>query len=436
MHNIAARRGIGLGLALASVATALAARDDAFEFPFIPFDHKAIQYAKGEADDPIARLQKKIDSGAVKLEYESNRWGYLRSLLKNLGVNVDSQTLVFSKTSFQGPRISPQSPRALYFNDDVAIGYVQGSDVMEAVGLDPKQGIEFYTLDNDKTDKPQFLRRTDACLSCHLGPPSLNVPGLLVTSVIPSTDGSVRVPAAGLITDHRSSLDQRWGGWYVTGTGPQHNGNAVAPHPDQPGVLDRRNSQDVTSLAGRFDTTAYLTPTSDIVALMTLEHQTRMTNLMTRIGWEARIAAEDGKTDEFSKRMASLADQVVNYMLFAEEAKIWEPIRGVSTFTSTFPQRGPQDKLGRSLRDFDLNTRMFKFPLSYMIYSEAFDHMPELVRKQVYQRLYEVLSGRDQTRVFARLSAADRRAILEILRATKPDLPAYWKADAEPGRGY
>ncbi len=434
MHNI---RRLGLfGLVLGLAALALAARDDAFEFPFIPLDHKAIQYPDGPADDPVARLQKKIDRGEVKLEFDSNRWGYLRSLLKNLGVNVDSQMLVFSKTSFQGTRISPQKPRALYFNDNVAIGYVQGSDVMEMIGLDPKQGVVFYTLDNDKTEKPQFLRRTDACLSCHLGPPTLNIPGILVTSVIPSTDGSVRVPAAGLITDHRSSLDQRWGGWYVTGTGPQHNGNAVAPHPDQPSVLEKRNSQDVTSLVGRFDTSAYLAPTSDIVALMTLEHQTRMTNLMTRIGWEARIAAEDGKTKEFSSRLESLAGQVVSYMLFADEAKIWEPIKGVSTFTATFPQRGPRDKLGRSLRDFDLNTRMFKYPLSYMIYSEAFDNMPEPVRKQIYQRLYEVLSGQDQSPMFARLSSADRRAILEIVRDTKPGLPSYWNAGAEPRRGY
>jgi hypothetical protein len=429
------RLGIAFILALASVFAVLAATDDAFEFPFIAFDHKAIHYGKEVTDDPIARLQKKLDSGEVKLAYEPNRWGYLRSLLKNLGVNIDSQMLVLSKTSFQGSRISPQSPRALYFNDSVAIGYVQGSDITEVLALDPKQGAVFYTLDNDKTAKPSFLRRTDACLSCHLGPPTQNVPGLLVTSVVPSTDGSIRFPAASLITDHRSSLDQRWGGWYVTGTGPQHKGNAVAPRPDQPSVLDRRNSQDVTSLVGRFDTTAYLAPTSDIVALMTLEHQTRMTNLMIRIGWEARIAIEDGKTEQFHTRLTSLAGQVVDYMLFAEEAKIWQPIQGVSTFTATFPQRGPHDKLGRSLREFDLNTRMFKYPLSYMIYSEAFDNMPLLVRDEVFHQLYEVLSERDKNPIFARLSEADRRAILEILRDTKPNLPAYWKADPGPAPG-
>src|SRR5713101_2845413 len=65
----------------------------------VPLDHKAIQYAELRADDAVARLEKQIEKGAVKLEFQRNRWGYLPSLLKQLGVNTDSQVLVFSKTS-------------------------------------------------------------------------------------------------------------------------------------------------------------------------------------------------------------------------------------------------------------------------------------------------------------------------------------------------
>jgi hypothetical protein len=157
------------------------------------------------------------------------------------------------------------------------------------------------------------------------------------------------------------------------------------------------------------------------VALMTFEHQTRMTNLITRIGWDARIAQHDG-----GKLMNSEIEELVNYMLFVDEAPLRAPVAGVSTFAKTFVQRGPRDTQGRSLRDFDLRTRLFQYPLSYMIYSAAFDHLPETARERIYQRLYDVLTGKDQSQPFARLAADRRRATLEIVRDTKANLPSYW----------
>jgi hypothetical protein len=195
--------------------------------------------------------------------------------------------------------------------------------------------------------------------------------------------------------------------------------------------FDSSNSQNLISLQGKFDTAPYLEPTSDIVALMTLEHQTRMTNLITRFGWETRIAQAEGKLEAFQERLNFGVDQIVSYMLFAEEAKIRDPIVGNSTFTKTFPQRGPRDKKGRSLRDFDLQTRLFRYPLSYLIYSETFDSMPDLVREQVYRKLYDVLTGRNTNPKFARLSAVDLRNLREILLDTKPGLPSYWRTDPE-----
>jgi hypothetical protein len=423
-----------LGGMSVALVFAFEAHDDAYNFPYIPMDHSAIDYLSRTPDDPVARLQKRFDRGEVKLDYEPNHDGYLPGLLKALQVNQDSQMLVFSRTSFQAYRISTKAPRALYFNDSVAVGFVQGGDMMEFAALDPKQGVNFYTMDVRKSAAPSFVRRNDECIACHLIPGTLNIPGLVVSSVITTPEGLLRFPGAGLIIDSRSPIENRWGGWYVTGiTGDvPHRGNAVAPDPDHPDMLDLRDTQNLIDLSTRFDTTRYLAPTSDIVALMTLEHQTRMTNLITRIGWEARIAQRDGKLQEAQSRLDFVADELVSYMLFAGEAKIREPISGVSTFTKTFPERGPRDKQGRSLRDFDLHKRLFRFPLSYMIYSEAFDSLPDIAKQKIYRRLYDVLSGRNQNLRFGTLGAEDRQAILEILRDTKPGLPTYWIAGAQP----
>jgi hypothetical protein len=387
-------------LLLAGVTLAAAQRlEDTIE---LPLEHKAIQYAELAADDPVARLQKQIEKGEVKLEFQSNRWGYLPSLLKNLGVNIDSQVLVFSKTSFQADRISPARPRAIYFNDNVSVGFVQGADVLELASLDPRQGVIFYTLDARNAAAPDFSRRDD-CLSCHGGPQTLAVPGRMVSSLYPA--GQRGLHPGSFLTDHRTPLEDRWGGWYVSGT---------------------LGAQRHAGLAPQFDTSAYLAPTSDVVALMTLEHQTRMTNLMTRIGWEFRIAKEDGKLEASRSQLDAAVDDMVTYMLFADETPIREPIQGVSTFTKTFSERGPRDKQGRSLRDFDLQKRLFRYPLTYMVYSEAFDRMPDIARERVYQRLHDVLTGKEVNPKFARLSAEDRRAVLEILRDTKPNLPVDW----------
>jgi hypothetical protein len=434
--NARGRIVCGMSLfAVAGITTVLAEMD---QNSWVPVDEPAIQYGELPIDDPVARLAKQIDNGKVTLDYAPGV-GYLPSLLKNLGLNVDSQILVFSKTSFQNAKISPSAPRALYFNDHVTVGSVQNGDVLELASLDPKQGVIFYTLDVKRAAKPTFDRRSD-CLQCHQGITTLGVPGIMITSVFPSGDGTPAFRGAALATDHRSRFEDRWGGWYVTGqSGTQrHIGNAVGHDSAHPKDLDMTNTQNLTTLGRRFDASKYLAPTSDIVALMTMEHQTRMTDLIIRTGWDARVAehaaGQKGTLDAAAnERINGDVEALVAYMLFADETHLYEPIKGVSTFTTTFPQRGPRDHQGRSLRDFDLQTRMFKYPLSYMIYSEAFDGMPAIVRDRVYQRLYDVLTGKDTSKTFARLSENDRRAIMEILLDTKPNLPGYWKASAPAG---
>ena len=376
--------------------------------PNIPADHPAIHYATGDSlEDPVARL---IRSKA-HLAFREGGLGYLPDLLSKLGVNVDSQALVFSKTSVQANKISPRNPRAIYFNDEVAVGFVRGATSMEIAAADPKQGIVFYTVEGDGTSEPVIARHQD-CLHCHQGAATQGVPGVFIGSVFPGPTGLPNRSQA-IITDHRTPFADRWGGWYVTAkSGEQPDrANSVAPDPDQPEVLEREGMQNLTSLVRKFDVSGYLASTSDIVALMTFEHQTQMMNWITRIGWDVRTGANAD----------SDADALVRYMLFEDEAPLKAPVEGVSTFTQTFPRRGPRDSQGRSLRDFDLQTRLFRYPLSYMIYSAPFNALPPAALERIYRRLYDVLSG-----------PRGNAAILSILRETKPDLPSYWREAAKP----
>lgn len=374
----------------------------------------------------MALLEKKLRAKQVRLAFDRNGWGYLPSLLKQLDVKI----LVFSKTSFQASRISRDTPRALYFNDEVAVGFVQNSEVLEFISMDPNLAANFYTLEIRRSDNPSFARR-DVCLQCHQGPATQGVPGIFVSSVYPGPSGMPSFRSGATATDHRSAFDERWGGWYVTGThGAQsHMGNAVAPDPQLPQVLDLRGTQNLTSLARRFDTKPYLMKTSDIVALMTYEHQTRMMNLMNRIGWETRIAEHGRKlSGEVRAHIDAEIEDLAGYMLFADEMQTREPVAGVSTFSQTFPRRGPRDSKGRSLRDFDLQKRLFKYPLSFLIYSRTFDALPDDARDRILRRVFDVLSGRNTSAKFARLTTEDRKNVLEILRDTKPNLPAYFAA--------
>lgn len=367
-------------------------------------DHPAIRYFEDAGDNPVSRLahdpNAKIDS--------------LTALLQALKINPDTQALVFSKTSFQAPKISPRNPRAIYFNDQVAVGYVPGGDGIEVAVADPRQGTVFYTFNPKKGG----FQRGAVCLRCHQGPATLGVPGMFIGSVFPNSAGQPYGQNA-IITDHRTAFAERWGGWYVNAKhGEQRDrANSVAPDPAEPENLDTEGHQNLPTLAAFLNPAPYLRPFSDIVALMTFEHQTQMQNFFTRLNWESRA----GKVEE-----ADVA-ATVDYMLFIDEAPLVEPLEGVSPFSKDFAARGPRDRQGRSLRDFDLKTRLFRYALSYGIYSPAFDALPDAVREDLYRRLYQVVSGKDQSRKFAKLSDQDRRAIREIVTDTKKGLPDWWK---------
>jgi hypothetical protein len=408
----------------------------------IPFERAPISYLTAAADDPVANLEVKLQSGSASLRHEG-RTGYLRSVLSLLDVPVSSQVLVFSKTSFQRNRIAPETPRAIYFNDDVYVGYVQGSDVLEFSAADPSLGGTFYLLEQAKSQRPAFLRQTHDCLQCHASAKTQDVPGHLVRSVYPEPSGQPAFNAGTFTISHESPLKERWGGWYVTGThGKQlHMGNLLVSDREHPEKVDLRAGANLKDLSGKFEAKAYLAPGSDIVALMVLEHQAKMHNLITLTSFQARLAIEysreinkalgepvDAMSESTARRFQAPAEELVKYMLFADEAPLTDPVRGTSSFASDFAAKGPRDGRGRSLREFDLNSRMFRHPCSYLIYSKAFDALPAPAKERVYFRLWEVLSGKDRSETFARRTPEERAAILEILRATKPGLPDYWKA--------
>jgi hypothetical protein len=385
-------------------------------------------FAADAADtDPLTRLNGQLERGETTLEYRE-RGGYLPSLLEHLDLNVDSQTLVFSKTSLQQRIIGPDNPRAVYFNDQVSVGTVPGGEVFELLALEPSRGIVFYTLDTKRTDRPRLERRGTECFFCH-GLGNKGAPALVVASVFPNPDGVPAYTSTFIDTiDHRTPFDQRWGGWYVTGThgSQKHLGNAVAADPLRPLDLELANTQNLTTLAGKFDLAKHLSPWSDIVALMTLEHQVGAANRMNALTVQYTRLRRDGVSDADWTLIDREIDDLVRYLMFADEAPLTSPVKGVSSFTDTFPRRGPRDTQGRSLRDFDLQTRLFRYRLSYMVYSPLFDGLTAPVRDRVYRRLFEVLTAAEVPMEDAGISADDRRVVLQILRETKPNLPAYW----------
>lgn len=407
---------------------------------FLPFADAPINYRSSALSDPVAKLEKRLERGELKLHYDP-RHGYLKSVLDALHISVSSQALVFSKTSFQFPDINPAAPRALYYNDDVYAGQVHNGKFLEFVSFDPTQGAIFYVMDEHKDKHPRFERSEVDCIQCHVAASTKGIPGVMLRSVFTRPDGTAEAAARSFVTGQESPLSQRWGGWYVTAKNGSQGGmaNVLISDPQHPEQLERPADANLTNLAGRFDTAAYLTGSSDIVALMVLAHQTQMHNWITLTNYRTRIALfadqkrnpaeslSDGTiSDQARKQFEAAAEQLVRYLLFTNEVPLERPIEGTSEFARQFTARGPRDSQGRSLRDFDLHKRIFKYPCSYLIYSEAFDAIPAPAKEYVYRRLFEILSGRERGPEFATLSSQDRRAILEILAATKPGLPEQW----------
>lgn len=400
------------------------------------FERPPINYLDADVHDPVAELVEKLDSGDVTLSYD-DQFGYLKSVLQQLDVPQSSQTLVFSKTSLQLHRISPRHPRSLYFNDNVYVGFCQKGDVLELAATDAKQGAIFYTLEQSREAKPRFVRDRGNCLSCHASSRTQGVPGYLVRSVFADVAGRPKLGSGTFLTDHTSEFDDRWGGWYVTGNHGtmRHMGNTICEGDEY--TFDRDPGANRTALDDYIRTEDFLTPHSDIVALMVLEHQTQMHNAIAAANYETRQALhqsyqmnellerpKDHISESAERRISASADRVLEYLLMVGEFQLTDAVSGSSEFATEFAARGIKDARGRSLRDFDLQTRLFKYPCSYLIYSDAFDALPKQVHDIVISRLTAILKGDDDSPEYEHLTPKLRREILEILVDTKPEFSA------------
>jgi hypothetical protein len=385
--------------------------------------HPAIGYDARPTGDMVADLGRRISDGSARIAFEEST-GYLRPVLAALQVPIDSQMLVMSKTGIQGLHTSPDNPRAIFFNDAVTVGYIRGAPLLELAVQDPQQGVVFYVLEQKPQALPMFERR-NGCLTCHQGYSTLHVPGMVARSVFIAPDGLPLSQFGSFDPDDRTPFRQRWGGWYVTGTHGtmRHMGNAIVTDPANRDAMISDRTLNRTALDGLFDARGYLSAHSDIAALMVFQHQVRMMNLMTRIGWEARIAAHGGRIELTAGALRDGIDELVDSLLFVDEAPLAAKVAGTTAFAAAFSAQGPSDRKGRSLRQLDLEHRLLRYPCSYMVYSAAFSALPADVRAAIYARMWTVLSGRDTQEKYARLAEADRRAVVEILQDARIDLP-------------
>jgi hypothetical protein len=417
------------GVALALIASARPSGQAGRRFVGTIDEHPAIDYVARPSSDRVATANRALAAGHRTLSRDP-RLGYLLSVLDALGVPLESQVLVFSKTGVQRDVTGPANPRALYFNDSVVVGYIAGAPLLEIAAHDAQQGIQFYTLDQTEPTATMFRRRTE-CLSCHISVSTLEVPGVIARSNMVGRDGGVMPRLGSFTVNHRTPHTERWGGWFVTAdtTAPAYiqlgnlGNTTVAMHPTSGPALFS-NHAFVEWQATPAEQRRYPSALSDIASLMMFDHQMHAMNLLTRLNWEARVMASDGPLDVRAPEMRGRIEELVDYLLFVGEAPLALTVTPRPGLAGQLIGRLPRDRKGRSLGQFDLEQRLMRYPCSYMIYSPAFDGLPPAVKDALYRRLFEVLEGRPGDPKYAHLSTADRGAIAEILGDTRADLPA------------
>lgn len=384
------------------------------------WDLSPIKYSDAKVDDRLAALSAEIADG--KLEWpEGSELDQLSFLLTHLEVPKASQILVFSKTSKQISKINPRNPRAVYFSKDCYVGYVPGGAI-EVIIEDPLLGPVFYLIGR-KGDKLSVMRDRSDCLSCHGTSRTENVPGVFVRSVFPDSDGQLLLGFGSETVDHKTPIEKRWGGYYVTGISDHpHLGNLTFHEHSDP----QAGSDDLQNLDSLFDTSKYLQSTSDIVALAVLEHQCAVQNLLTaarmrylRASYLSRAInpesnPDKGPTGDLAKRYA---ERIVDALLFKDEASLGEGIEGDRQFQSAYAAQFPKTADGESLADFKLYKRLFKNRCSCMIYSSAFDKLPKTLKLEVLSRLENALDEENDT-IAPHLSASEKKRIKKILHET------------------
>lgn len=389
----------------------------------VPYGLQPVAYGTGTLTDPVTLLNEQLIQHNRELKFDTE-WGYLREVLKQLHLPESSQLMVYSRTALNPRIINPDNPRVVYFNDDVYLGWVPGARSMELASIDPLRGTIFYELDLKASAKPRFVR-SDRCLACHAGDSSLRVPGLLVRSFL--TDDHGRPISGYSQISHDKPLEKRWGGWYVTGTHGDmlHLGNVFGRETIEEFRTNPALRANLTHVDQFFDTTKYLSPHSDLVAHLVLDHQVHAHNLITRVGMEYQLGLE-----------SDARQRLVRYLLFLDEAPLTTPVKGTSGYQDWFARQGKRDSQGRSLKDFDLKTRLFQYRLSYLIYTDGFQKMPAGARLRILKDIYEFLNADDSTLKAdwdvepQNFPIAERQAILQIVAETLDELPEFWKTAA------
>ena len=427
-----------LTLAALCLAAAMAVRvagQTPVPFPGLLDEHPAIQYGLRPPTDKVARLNAALADGTRTLVREPGV-GYLRAVLAALDIPVESQLLVFSKSGIQRELTSPSNPRALYFNPSAVVGYVAGAPVIEVAAHDPQQGTIFYTLDQGNSEAPRFVRG-NVCLTCHISASTLDVPGPIDRSNRVGDDGQLLQRAGPSITvNHQTPHTQRWGGWFVTSTVSTppyqplgHLGNlTVAAYGSDGGPAIVSNHALVRWLDSAPESRGYLSSTSDLAALLVFDHQMHAMNLLTRLNWEWRVAVSDGRARVTDDRFRTRVDELADYLLFVGEATPVVEVTPRPGFAARLAAAAPRDSHGRSLAELDLNTRLMRYPVSYMVYSEAFDGLAPEVKAAVYQRMFMRLGRRDRSAGYAHLATREAFTAAAILRETKTDLPPELRA--------
>jgi len=357
--------------------------------------------------DPIAELVAEIKSGKTTVRHDP-KFGYLKGVLKELKISPLSQTLVWSKTSLQGPRIGPRNPRAIYFNDHTYVGYVQGGDLIEIATVHPEKGTQFYSIENKDQAKLTISDEFQRCIACHAGPGLGGVPRLIARSVNADKQG-YQLMSGGRVVTPRTPVEQRWGGWYVSGTHGQmrHRGNSPAIGDDDGHTFDVEVGANQISLGKYFDTSQYLAPHSDIVALMVFEHQMHLQNEIIRAGTATKRWLLDP-----TSTLAEACEPLVEALVGVGEAKFRDPIKGPSGFQKEYEKGSPLKKL-------DLATRLYANPLSPMIETASFDGLPMVAKRQVVARLSQIAEGRDPAGRYGHLTQLDRDFIGSYLSTSK-----------------
>lgn len=429
------RAAFSFGVALVLSATQICAQSEP------DYEHPPISYSASVPNDALTRLQAQLVAGTVTLIGDERQM--LQTILRELGVSADSQTLVFSRTSFQRGRIRPDQPRALYFSDSVYVGWVPGG-LVEVTAIDPALGPVFYSLElpGRKGGAAKIARDSD-CLRCHGGAFVREIPGVFARSLFPDRSGDPLLRHGTLLVDDETPFDQRWGGWYVTGYHgtTTHRGNALASERGDQLVFEPA-AERPDELSAKFDTAAYLKPTSDVVALLVFEHQMAVQNSLTHAGFAARrmITYQHGlqktfkepETDEpaydsVKSVFASSAQEVVDRLLFRGAAPLPSGVVGHAGFRQSFAKDAPRSRAGHALKDLLVEERLFAQRCSYLIYSDSFLALPETLKTRILDRLDATLRSRDPKDRYAYIPADEKQRIRDILIETHPDAKARWK---------